>query len=744
MYVIFLAFMSLVALLSLSLLIRHYSNKVMDKNAKSFKKAYIESKKEEVKSDVLKTINSINIYRKKEETKSINNLKSVLEKVFAIYWKFTRYSKMQNTDNIESFIEYVFYNNDKYHVSFFRNYENLHQLLEKVGIIENLQKDGITNAKFKQNIPIEIEGNLKHLGKIEGFIICSKAINRCIFVFEPRKEIEKKIKRKILSHIIHFNIISGKNKYIFINKTDGEALLLNNKIIDNGTKLWQIKKNTSKEIKDVFKKELQAYKKGGGFITYTWYEPKTGKISKKTSYIGCYKPWNWIVGEGFYHDSMESMITDINGKIRYSVEIIIKILYILIVLVFILIILAFLGFTGILDYKKEKILKHFKKSLDRNRKINLNIYKIKEIREFAENINKAIDIFRQYEEEFIIALINAVEMRDAYTQGHSQRVAYYSKVIAETLGFDEEKQEEIYRAGLLHDIGKIGIPDIILLKPDKLTVYEYEVIKYHSLFSFEIVSKISRFKKMAKYIRHHHERCDGSGYPDGLKCDEIEIEARILAIADVFDALTSKRVYRKQLNPEDAIKIIEKDQLDQSIVNKVKDRLIEASLLEENNEEKPYISKVDKIRKELFEVDFKTGLKRRRVIVNRAMELMLKKKPFLLAILKINNYHSLIKSSFKEFERDVSNLSALLMELLTKRGINTEFVSYAFDDAFIILVEPKDAKHLEKIKESLNKLPKEIVKTIDTKLNLSINYKIFPEEFDSDLDSVLIRLRAGK
>lgn len=709
----------------------------MDKNAKSFKKSYIESKKEEVKSDVLKTINSINSYRNREERKISNDLKSTLEKIYTVYLKLTKDSKAESKINAEHFLEYIFSQNGKYYVLFFKDYASLKKLLQKAGYIVNKP----SYPKFTQNTPVEIEGKLKYWKEIEGFFFCSKVINRCIFVFEPKDKIEKEIKRKILSYIVHFNMDSNKNKYVFINEINGKALILNNKIIDNGTKLWQIKKNTSREVKSVFKKELQAYKKGGGFITYTWYEPKTGKISKKTSYIGCYKPWKWIVGEGFYHDNVETMIANINSKIYYSIRMIIKILYILITVVFIIVIFTFLGFTGMLDYKKEKIVKQFKKSLDRNKKINVNRYKIKEIREFAENINKAIDIFRQYEDEFIIALINAIEIRDTYTQGHSQRVAYYSKVIAETLGFDEEKQEEIYRAGLLHDIGKIGIPDIILLKPDKLTAYEYEVIKYHSVFSFEIVSKVSRFKKMANYIRHHHERCDGSGYPDGLKCNEIEIEARILAIADVFDALTSKRVYRKQLNPEEALKIIKKDQLDQNIVNKVKDKLIEASLLEENNEEKPYISKVEKIRKELFEVDFKTGLKRRKTITNKSVGLMLDKKPFIIALLKINNYDVLAKASFKESDFIISNLSKSLKEILIKNGIHTEFISYAFDDAFLILVEIENTGELGKIKKTLDKLPQEIAKTINAKLELSINYKVFPEEFDSDFDRVLTKLR---
>ncbi len=740
-YIVFLIFISLLALFVFFVLIRYYSNKVIERNIKSFRKTYIESKKKEVKNDVLKIINSIDSYRSEEKVRIADNLNSTLKKVYKVYLKLSEYSKIQNrSDDIELFLKYIFLHNGKYHVLFFKNYESFLKLLEKAAHTKNK----FYNSKFPQDMPIEIKGKLKNWNKVEGFLLCSKAIDRCIFVFESQYRIAREIKKEVLRHIEHFNMVSNKNKYMFINKINGEVLILNNKIIDNGTKLWHIKKNTYNKMKEIFKKEIQAYKRGGGFITYTWYGLKTGKKTKQTIYIGYYKPWKWIVCEGFCNNYVDVIIANISGKIHYYLYVIIRTLYMLVALVFIIIIFTFLGFTGILDYKKEKIMKQFKKSLDRNKKIDVDRYKLKEIKEFAEDINRTIDIFKRYEEEFIVALINAVEVRDTYTQGHSQRVAYYSKVIAETFGFDEEKQEEVYRAGLLHDIGKIGIPDIILLKPDKLTTYEYEIIKYHSVFSFEIVSKISRFKKMAKYIRHHHERCDGSGYPDGLKCDEIEIEARILAIADVFDALTSKRVYREQLNPEEALRIIEKDELDQSIVNKVKDKLIEAFLSEENNEEKPYITKVDRIRKELFETDFKTGLKRRKTITNKSVDLMLDKKPFIIALLKINNHNILVKSSFKEADFIISDLSKSLKETLIKKRIYTEFISYAFDDAFLILIEIENTGELGKIKKTLDKLPQELAKTINTKLKLSISYKVFPEEFDSDFDSVLTKLRVGE
>lgn len=741
LYIGFLTFLSIVSVSFISMRIKYYSNEAIKKNTEYFKKAYLSAKKKEVKEDVLRIIKSINEYRKKEEIKAKDELKATLKNVYTTYLRLLSYPGKHNKHEIEAFLEYMFSENKEHYVTFFKNYESLYELLEKAGKINGLKKISIHRFEPKQNSITEMDGKLKYWGEIEGFLLCSKSISRCIFVFEPKDRIERSIKREILSYIVHFNMISRRNKYIFINKTNGEALILNNKIIDNGTKLWQISKNTSNNIKEIFEKELQACKKGGGFINYTWYEPKIGKTSKKTSYIGCYKPWKWIVGEGFYYSNVEAIISNLNSDIKYSTNIILKTIYTLVVIVFIIVVAAFLIFTKILDYRRIKVMKEFKESLKEGKKINLDVCKLKEIRDFAESINKAIDIFQQYEEEFIVALVNAIEMRDAYTQGHSQRVAYYAKVIAETLGFDEEKQEEIYRAGLLHDIGKIGIPDIILLKPGKLTAYEYEVIKYHPVFSFEIVSKISRFKNIAKYIRHHHERCDGSGYPDGLKCDEIEIEARILAIADVFDALTSKRVYRRRLWPEEAIEVIEKDKLDHEIVKRVKNKLIEVFLWEESREKKPHLSKVEEVRKELFDIDFKTGLKRRRVIINKAKELMLRKKPFILALLKINNFNSLIEHSFEKIDGVIYTLSQHLKSLLVKEGVSTEYISYAFDDAFLMLFRLDSVQELERFENIFDRLPQKLADKIDIKLNLSIKYKLFFEEFDSDLDSMLMQLK---
>ena len=155
------------------------------------------------------------------------------------------------------------------------------------------------------------------------------------------------------------------------------------------------------------------------------------------------------------------------------------------------------------------------------------------------------------------ALSYAIELKDPYTHGHSRRVADYSVEIAKEVGFSERKIEEIELAAILHDIGKIGIKGMILNKPGKLTKVEFEEIKKHPVIGAELVGKVKALKHIAKIIRHHHERCDGKGYPDGLTCDEIPIESRIIAVADGFDAMTSDRPYRKALSVRKAIQILE-------------------------------------------------------------------------------------------------------------------------------------------------------------------------------------------
>ena len=155
--------------------------------------------------------------------------------------------------------------------------------------------------------------------------------------------------------------------------------------------------------------------------------------------------------------------------------------------------------------------------------------------------------------ESLRAIIASLEEKDSYTHGHSIRVAEYSVMIAEELGFSESQVREVELSALFHDIGKIGIPDSILMKPARLTPAEFEIMKSHPVRSAQIMEKISALHNLIPGIRHHHERFDGLGYPDGLQGNEIPLYARIILIADTYDAMTSTRPYRLALDKEVAI-----------------------------------------------------------------------------------------------------------------------------------------------------------------------------------------------
>lgn len=171
--------------------------------------------------------------------------------------------------------------------------------------------------------------------------------------------------------------------------------------------------------------------------------------------------------------------------------------------------------------------------------------------EVEKQTRKAEEKKRQFQRlsiQVMQSLAGAIDAKDKYTKGHSQRVAMYAREIAKRYGYDDEKQEDIYFAGMLHDIGKIGIPNEIINKTGKLTDEEYEMIKTHPVIGAEILSNISEIPNIAVGARWHHERYDGKGYPDGLKGKDIPELARIIGVADAYDAMTSKRSYRDVLS----------------------------------------------------------------------------------------------------------------------------------------------------------------------------------------------------
>lgn len=173
-----------------------------------------------------------------------------------------------------------------------------------------------------------------------------------------------------------------------------------------------------------------------------------------------------------------------------------------------------------------------------------------EVRKKTEEVVKEHERNERLSLQVVQTIAGAIDAKDKYTNGHSLRVAQYSREIARRAGYSKRAQNEIYMMGLLHDVGKIGIGDDIINKPSRLTVEEYDIIKTHPMVGFGILKNITELPMLAIGARWHHERYDGSGYPDGLKGNDIPEEARLIAVADAYDAMSSCRTYHESYDKE--------------------------------------------------------------------------------------------------------------------------------------------------------------------------------------------------
>jgi putative two-component system response regulator len=160
-------------------------------------------------------------------------------------------------------------------------------------------------------------------------------------------------------------------------------------------------------------------------------------------------------------------------------------------------------------------------------------------------------------ESVVFTLARSIEGKDPYTHGHCERLALYSARLGERLGLPEEHITALRRAGVVHDIGKVAVPDSILLKPGPLSEKEWKIMRDHTIVGERICAALKSFRHVLPIIRHHHEKLDGSGYPDGLCSEAIPITARVLQVVDVYDALTTKRPYKRALSGDEAFQTME-------------------------------------------------------------------------------------------------------------------------------------------------------------------------------------------
>ena len=206
---------------------------------------------------------------------------------------------------------------------------------------------------------------------------------------------------------------------------------------------------------------------------------------------------------------------------------------------------------------KQEKLKKIKENLNLlSKKIDEKENKILEISEKSSQLTKQLN---EMAYDIINVLLKTLEVRDPYTKRHSENVSQLSEIIAKEMGLDAEKIQDIKIAGYFHDIGKIGIPDHILNSTKMLTKEERQYIEKHSTISADILETVKSLKHLAPIVKYHHENYDGTGYPDGLKGEEIPMESRIIRIADFFDALSTDRVYRPAYSYEDSISMMKKN-----------------------------------------------------------------------------------------------------------------------------------------------------------------------------------------
>ena len=328
------------------------------------------------------------------------------------------------------------------------------------------------------------------------------------------------MKNEILHHLSNLEYVD--KEYVFIFDTNKMNLLLTK------AKFPQKEHKTSiffQKINTFMKKQLTSE-----YIEYPYTIDNNEYL--KISYLMKMEGINWIIGTGFNFDKLNARIKKQENELIQSYY---SKLY-NILLYAILVTFALLIVSLIISKLLQKMFYRYNQQ-------------VKE-----KEIEKANNYFQT-----IISLVDLIEKRDFYTAGHSRRVAQYSVAIAKAMKFNEEEIHLLEQIGLLHDIGKIAIPDSILLKPGRLTDQEFDIIKSHASIGYDVIAKIPMFKEFSKIILSHHERYDGSGYPNQLKGDEIPLLASVLAIADSFDAMTSTRIYNKTRTVENALQELQKD-----------------------------------------------------------------------------------------------------------------------------------------------------------------------------------------
>ncbi len=363
----------------------------------------------------------------------------------------------------------------------------------------------------------------------------------------------------------------------------------------------------------------------------------------------------------------------------------------------------------------------------------LNIKRFNDNKEYEERLESLINkkskeiIALQNEKienyrETLIGMVNLIESRDIYTGKHSLRVANYSKKIAIQMGYSDKICEEIYKSGILHDIGKVAIPDTLLLKPTNLNQEEFTLMKLHVDIGVSILEKIPMYKTISQYISQHHERVNGTGYPKGLKNEEISIMGNILAFADSFDAITTNRIYKNRKDLDEALEELKelkgihfKEEIVDAAVVALKDIKIDLSISQ---------LPVTDLEKERFSYFYKDGLtnfyndKYLDIVLNKNVY---EKKFRFLNLIFLNDFGKYNKKfGWTQGDELLKNIAQILS---THLSIETLYRIHG--DDFVILSSDKNC-----LKEEMIGLIYEIL--LNTDVSLSINsFDIFENEINN-------------
>jgi len=449
---------------------------------------------------------ALNIYEKNKNRYSkdqiINQIKDAIEPVR--YDNGNGYFSIHTMDGI-NILHPVFKNLEGTKVINRTDIDGKHPVQEAIKIAKTKGEGSFTWHYFKPN------NTDKHYKKF-GFVKRFEPYNLIITTAMFEEDFQNQIKKEILNYL---NILKYENNsYVFaINIKDKKPL----------TKLYNQQTSKSIFLSDELDKFI-ASKNKDIYLNYTFYDSQ--KEYSKLSYLLKTKQLDWIIGTGFNLDKINSKIENQHNKLTKDFIKNLKIIFICASLLII-----FFLFISIY------ISKYLKRSF----------YSYK--KEITKKQTQLADNYKQT----IVSLVDLIEQRDFYTAGHSNRVASYAVKIAKAMDFELSDIHMLKQIGLLHDIGKIAIPDSILLKPGRLTKQEFDIIKNHSVIGYEVISKIPMFKGFSQIILSHHERYDGSGYPKGLKGDKIPVLASILSIADSFDAMTSTRIYNSTKSLQGAL-----------------------------------------------------------------------------------------------------------------------------------------------------------------------------------------------